>query len=209
MGITLHHQTGKDQLLQLTIFLVFTLSPWYLNRDGHHSSTSNRHAERAKTSCSAPTQSRSPSAHRSRSVSAALRQAGSPVKSLTQPFFGYWPPLTFLPPWRMLSSSYQASLLSSDPSGSGLTIGPNAWLKRKVTHFQLFHSKPLSFFLVAPPPSAPRCSFSDRGDLGGSSRTSSISGTGSLMSSPFSSIGLRTPIFAINCILAKLTHYKS
>ena len=26
----------------------------------------------------------------------------------------------------------QASLLSSDPSGSGLTIGPNAWLKRKV-----------------------------------------------------------------------------
>ena len=209
MGITLHHQTGKDQLLQLTIFLVFTLSPWYLNRDGHHSSTSNRHAERAKTSCSAPTQSRSPSAHRSRSVSAALRQAGSPVKSLTQPFFGYWPPLTFLPPWRMLSSSYQASLLSSDPSGSGLTIGPNAWLKRKVTHFQLFHSKPLSFFLVAPPPSAPRCSFSDRGDLGGSSRTSSISGTGSLMSSPFPSIGLRTPIFAINCILAKPTHYNS
>ena len=55
-----------------------------INRDGHHSSTSNRHAERAKTSCSAPTQSRSPSAHRSRSVSAALRQAGSPVKSLTQ-----------------------------------------------------------------------------------------------------------------------------
>jgi len=73
------------------------------NRDGHHSSTSNRHAERAKTSCSAPAQSRSPSAHRSRSVSAALRQAGSP-----------------------------ASLLSSDPSGSGLTIGPNAWLKRKL-----------------------------------------------------------------------------
>ena len=53
-----------------------------LHRDGHHSSTSNRHvSERAKTSCSAPTQSRSPSAHRSRSVSAALRQAGSPVKT--------------------------------------------------------------------------------------------------------------------------------
>jgi len=84
-------------------------------RDGHHSSSSNRgHGDRdrhqdrvteprTKTSCSAPAQSRSPSAHRSRSVSAALRQAGSP-----------------------------ASVLSSDPSGSGLTIGPNAWLKRKL-----------------------------------------------------------------------------
>ena len=30
----------------------------------------------------------------------------------------------------------QASLLSSDPSGSGLTIGPNAWLKRKVKFFR-------------------------------------------------------------------------
>ena len=65
--------------------------------DGHYSSSSNRHVEsrqililqpllpfnscssRAKTSCSAPAQSRSPSAHRSRSVSQALRQAGSPV----------------------------------------------------------------------------------------------------------------------------------
>lgn len=79
------------------------------SRDGHHSSSSNREghhsssSNRAKTSCSAPAQSRSPSAHRSRSVSAALRQAGSP-----------------------------ASVLSSDPSGSGLTIGPNAWLKRKL-----------------------------------------------------------------------------
>ena len=57
------------------------------------------HENRAKTSCSAPTNSRSPSQHRSRSVSTALRQA---------------------------------SVLSSDPSGSGLTIGPNAWLKRKL-----------------------------------------------------------------------------
>ena len=57
------------------------------------------HENRAKTSCSAPTNSRSPSQHRSRSVSNALRQA---------------------------------SVLSSDPSGSGLTIGPNAWLKRKL-----------------------------------------------------------------------------
>ena len=57
------------------------------------------HETRAKTSCSAPTNSRSPSQHRSRSVSTALRQA---------------------------------SVLSSDPSGSGLTIGPNAWLKRKL-----------------------------------------------------------------------------
>jgi len=58
-----------------------------------------QHENRAKTSCSAPTNSRSPSQHRSRSVSTALRQA---------------------------------SVLSSDPSGSGLTIGPNAWLKRKL-----------------------------------------------------------------------------
>ena len=42
--------------------------------------------------------SRSPSQHRSRSTSAALRQA---------------------------------SVMSGDP-GSGLTIGPNAWLKRKL-----------------------------------------------------------------------------
>lgn len=56
------------------------------------------HENRAKTSCSAPTNSRSPSQHRSRSTSAALRQA---------------------------------SVMSGDP-GSGLTIGPNAWLKRKL-----------------------------------------------------------------------------
>ena len=74
------------------------------------------HENRAKTSCSAPTnsryklnvddkspdsalsRSRSPSQHRSRSTSAALRQA---------------------------------SVMSGDP-GSGLTIGPNAWLKRKL-----------------------------------------------------------------------------
>ena len=54
------------------------------------------HETRAKTSCSAPTNSRSPSQHRSRSVSAQLRQA---------------------------------SVMSGDPAGSGLTIGPNAWLK--------------------------------------------------------------------------------
>ena len=42
---------------------------------------------------------RSPSQHRSRSTSAALRQA---------------------------------SVMSGDQSGSGLTIGPNAWLKRKL-----------------------------------------------------------------------------
>jgi hypothetical protein len=60
------------------------------NRDGHHSSSSNRHGDgRAKTSCSAPAQSRSPSAHRSRSVSAALRQAGSPVKTQSRQFRGY------------------------------------------------------------------------------------------------------------------------
>ena len=51
------------------------------------------------------------------------------------------------------------------------------WLKQRVLewlfkHFQLF----IFPFPAAPPPSAPWCSFSDRGDLGGSSRTSSISG---------------------------------
>ena len=118
-----------------------------LHRDGHHSSTSNRHvSERAKTSCSAPTQSRSPSAHRSRSVSAALRQAGSPVKTWRcrhNSFFGYYRPFPQRSSIFTLKNAQsvlflQASLLSSDPSGSGLTIGPNAWLKRKVINFKLW-----------------------------------------------------------------------
>ena len=118
-----------------------------LHRDGHHSSTSNRHvSERAKTSCSAPTQSRSPSAHRSRSVSAALRQAGSPVKTWRcrrNSFFGYYrsfPQRSSIFTLKNAQSVLflQASLLSSDPSGSGLTIGPNAWLKRKVINFKLW-----------------------------------------------------------------------
>ena len=51
------------------------------------------------------------------------------------------------------------------------------WLKQRVLewlfkHFQLF----IFPFPAAPSPSAPWCSFSDRGDLGRSSRTSSISG---------------------------------
>ena len=183
MGITPPHQTGKDkfsfhwyhQYHQRLLFIKFFLQhvfilPIFLtcvyfffkssyviliNRDGHHSSTSNRHAERAKTSCSAPTQSRSPSAHRSRSVSAALRQAGSPVKSLTQSAYSSdiglsLKELLFLPQaeecWA--PPSLQASLLSSDPSGSGLTIGPNAWLKRKVINcsFQLFHFTVFTIF---------------------------------------------------------------
>ena len=32
----------------------------------------------------------------------------------------------------VIMQSPQASVLSSEPHGSGLTIGPNAWLKRKV-----------------------------------------------------------------------------
>ena len=51
------------------------------------------------------------------------------------------------------------------------------WLKQRVLewlfkHFQLF----IFPFPAAPSPSAPWCSFSDRGDLGRTSRTSSISG---------------------------------
>ena len=53
----------------------------HVDSSGRHVDSSGRHVDsRAKTSCWAPAQSRSPSAHRSRSVSQALRQAGSPVR---------------------------------------------------------------------------------------------------------------------------------
>ena len=71
------------------------------------------------------------------------RQSG---KNLTlrrhNSFFGYYRPFPQRSSIFTLKNAQsvlflQASLLSSDPSGSGLTIGPNAWLKRKVIKFKL------------------------------------------------------------------------
>ena len=167
------------------IFLFMGIVLILLNRDGHHSSTSNRHAERAKTSCSAPAQSRSPSAHRSRSVSAALRQAGSPVKSLTQSprilrILAFPQRTCFLPPWRM-------PLAGLAPLLGPQRLWSDHWAERlaeaegdKLSVFNFSISLSLSF-PVAPSPAASWCSFSDRGDPGRTSRTSSISGASCLI----------------------------